>query len=68
MKKSELRQIINEEINNILNEKIIPMADMDWIQGKMKASAEDIVKKAKEAEIDRESLMNYFETLISRYY
>jgi len=47
------------------------MADMDFLGGTIGGNSEvveEFVKKAKEKNINKEQLLNYFETLIQRYY
>ncbi len=59
------------ETKKTLDEKMITMADMDFLEGTIDGNAvevEEFVKKAKEKDVDRGQLLNYFETLIQRHY
>ena len=50
------------------------MTDMNWLEGEIYSvggdseAVEEFVKKAKEKNINKEQLLNYFETLTSRHY
>ena len=59
------------EAKKTLSEKTLTMADMDFLEGTIGGNSkivEEFVKKAKEKDIDKEQLLNYFETLIQRHY
>ena len=59
------------EAKKTLSEKTLTMADMDFLEGKIGGNSkivEEFIKKAKEKDIDKEQLLNYFETLIQRHY
>ena len=59
------------EAKKTLSEKTLTMADMDFLEGTIGGNSkivEEFVKKAKEKDIDKEKLLNYFETLIQRHY
>lgn len=60
-----------EESKKTLDEKIITMADMDFLEGTIDGNSvvvKEFVKKAKEKDVNKEQLLNYFETLIQQHY
>jgi hypothetical protein len=69
-----MKQQINEikrmqQLAGMINEKLLTMDDMDYLEGEVGSSdAEKFIKLAKEKNIDKQQLMNYIETLIARYY
>jgi hypothetical protein len=62
---------IEEGQKKTLSEKTLTMADMDFLEGTIGGNSkivEEFIKKAKEKDINKEQLLNYFETLIQRHY